>query len=75
MMCFQFWPSESIYSTEYGHFNVTCVGTMPKSDWEMTTLQVVEKNRVRMSVCMSEMIEHVICNHFAMHVLCLHCCT
>ena len=38
---------------EYGHLTVTYVGTMPESDWEMTTLQVTEKNRVRMSVLLS----------------------
>ena len=45
-MCSQFWPSESVHSTEFGQFTVTLAETLPKLDWEMNTLQISEKNRV-----------------------------
>ena len=46
IMCSQFWPNEKIHSVEYGQLVVTFVSTTPKSDWEMTILQVSDKNRV-----------------------------
>ena len=45
-MCSPFWPTEAIHSTEYGQLVVTFVDATPESDWEMTTLQVADKNRV-----------------------------
>ena len=46
IMCSQFWPTEAVHSIEYGQLVVTFVDTTPESDWEMTTLQVADKNRV-----------------------------
>ena len=46
IMCSPFWPTEAIHSIEYGQLVVTFVDTTPESDWEMTTLQVADKNRV-----------------------------
>ena len=46
IMCSPFWPNESIHSIEYGQLVVTFVSTTPKPDWEMTVLQVADKNRV-----------------------------
>ena len=46
VMCSPFWPNESVHSSEYGHFIATFVDTTPKPDWEMTTLQAAETNRV-----------------------------
>ena len=46
IMCSPFWPTEAIHSAEYGQLVVTFVDTTPESDWEMTTLQVADKNRV-----------------------------
>ena len=49
VMCSQFWPTEEIHSSEYGQLVVTFVSTTPKSDWEMTILQVSDKNRVSLA--------------------------
>ena len=49
IMCSQFWPTEEIHSSEYGQLVVTFVSTTPKSDWEMTILQVSDKNRVSLA--------------------------
>ena len=46
IMCSPFWPTEAIHSTEYSQLVVTFVDTTPESDWEMTILQVADKNRV-----------------------------
>ena len=46
IMCSPFWPNESIHSIEYGQLAVTFVNTTPKPDWEMTVVQVADKNRV-----------------------------
>ena len=46
IMCSPFWPNESVHSIEYGQLAVTFVNTTPKPDWEMTVLQVADKNRV-----------------------------
>ena len=46
IMCSQFWPNEELHSVEYGQLVVTFVSTTPKSDWEMTILQVSDRNRV-----------------------------
>ena len=46
IMCSPFWPNESVHSAEYGQLLVTFVNTTPKPDWEMTALQVADKNRV-----------------------------
>ena len=45
-MCSPFWPTEAVHSAEYGQLVVTFVDTTPESDWEMTILQVADKNRV-----------------------------
>ena len=45
-MCSQFWPTEEIHSSEYGQLVVTFASTTTKPDWEMTILQVSDKNRV-----------------------------
>ena len=45
-MCSPFWPTEAVHSAEYGQLVVTFVDCTPESDWEMTTLQVADKNRV-----------------------------
>ena len=46
IMYLPFWPTEVIHSIEYGQLVVTFVDATPESDWEMTTLQVADKNRV-----------------------------
>ena len=46
IMCSPFWPTEAIHSAEYGQLVVTFVDATPEPDWEMTTLQVADKNRV-----------------------------
>ena len=51
IMCSQFWPTEELHSVEYGQLVVTFVSTTPKSDWEMTILQVSDKNRVSLANC------------------------
>ena len=49
VMCSQFWPTEEIHSSEYGQLVVTLVSTTLKPDWEMTILQVSDKNRVSLA--------------------------
>ena len=47
--CSQFWPTDEIHSSEYGQLVVTFVDTTPKPDWEMTILQISDKNRVSLA--------------------------
>ena len=49
VMCSQFWPTEELHSVEYGQLVVTIVSTTIKPDWEMTILQVSDKNRVSLA--------------------------
>ena len=46
MSCCKFWPEESAHSATYGPMAVNHIATVPKQDWEMTTLQVLGKNKV-----------------------------
>ena len=41
------WPTKSVHSTEYGHFTVTLATTVPKSDCEMSVLQINDIHKVR----------------------------
>ena len=52
IMCSPFWPNESVHSIEYGQLVVTFVSTTPRPDWEMTVLQVADKNRVSSAGCL-----------------------
>ena len=58
IMCSPFWPNESIHSIEYGQFVVTFVNTTQKPDWEMTVLQVADKNRVSSAEVLYSMNVH-----------------
>ena len=58
IMCSPFWPNESVHSSEYGQLAVTFVSTTPKPDWEMTVLQVADKNRVSSAEVLYSMYVH-----------------
>ena len=45
--CCKFWPDESERSVKYGYLMVNHTATTAKPDWEMTTLQVLGKSKVR----------------------------
>ena len=46
MSCCKFWPDDSVLSATYGPLTVNHIATVPKQDWEMTTLQVFGKHKV-----------------------------
>ena len=47
LSCCKFWPDESLHSVKYEQLKISHLATVPKPDWEMTTVQVLKSSKVQ----------------------------